>query len=116
MHWYQEALRKYADFSSRSRRKEFWMFTLVNLVISVILGAIAGMLGLRWVSIIYAIFVFVPGIAVGVRRLHDTGRSGWWLLIAPIPLVDLVLLYFFVLDSAPGDNEYGPNPKTAVAI
>jgi uncharacterized membrane protein YhaH (DUF805 family) len=117
MHWYQEALRKYADFSTRSRRREYWMFLLWNFVISIVLGAIGGLIGLRWISYVYAIFVFVPGIAVSVRRLHDTGRSGWWLLLTFIPIIGwLVLLFFYVQDSAAGDNEYGSNPKAGVAV
>jgi uncharacterized membrane protein YhaH (DUF805 family) len=117
MHWYQEALRKYADFSTRSRRMEYWMFLLVNLVIGTVLGAVGGMLGMRWISIVYSIFVFVPGLAVSVRRLHDSGRSGWWLLLVCVPILGwLVLLYFYVQEGQPGDNEYGPNPKVAVAV
>ena len=117
MHWYQEALRKYADFSTRSRRMEYWMFLVVNLVIGVVLGAIGGMTGMRWISIVYSIFVFVPGLAVSVRRLHDTGRSGWWLLLVCIPILGwLVLLFFYVQEGQPGDNEYGSNPKLAVAV
>ncbi len=116
MHWYQEALRKYADFAGRSRRKEYWMFLLMNLIISLVLGVVAGMIGFRWIGYLYTVFVFIPSIAVGVRRLHDTGRSGWWLLIGLIPIIGvLILIYFFILDSASGDNEYGPNPKSAVA-
>jgi uncharacterized membrane protein YhaH (DUF805 family) len=96
---------------------EYWMFLVMNFVVSLVLGVIGGMIGMRWISYVYGIFVFVPALAVSVRRLHDTGRSGWWLLIAFIPILGwLVLLYFYVLDSAPGDNEYGPNPKTAVAV
>ena len=114
MHWYQEALRKYADFSTRSRRREYWIFFLMNFVISFILGFIGGLIGMRWIGVVYAVFVFIPALAVSVRRLHDTGRTGWWLLIAPIPLVDLVLLYFMLKDSDPGDNEYGPNPKAGL--
>ncbi|ELR64794.1 Hypothetical protein C942_01882 [Photobacterium marinum] len=64
------------------------------------------------IGAVYSLIVLVPAIAVGVRRLHDTGRTGWWMLIGLIPLIGfLVLLYFFVLDSNPGSNEYGPNPK-----
>lgn len=117
MHWYQEALRKYADFSTRSRRMEYWMFLLVNFVISLILSVIGNMIGMRWLSAVYAIFLFVPSLAVSVRRLHDTGRSGWWLLLCFVPILGwLALLIFYFLDSQPGDNEYGPNPKTAVAV
>ena len=118
MNWYIDVLKKYAVFSGRARRKEYWMFTLFNVIISFVLGLIdaivfgaeegsMGMLGL-----IYAVAVLLPSLAVSVRRLHDTGRTGWWLLIAFIPFLGwIALLIFMVLDSQPGDNEYGPNPK-----
>ena len=106
--WYVEVLKKYAVFDARARRAEFWTFALVNFVIMLVLGFISSLL-----SGVYAIAVLLPNIGVGVRRLHDTGRSGWWLLLAPVPLINLVLIYFFVLDSQPGTIEYGPNPKGA---
>ena len=116
MHCYRMALNKYADFSTRSRRMEYWMFLLMNCVISIVLGIVAAMIGLRWISYVYSIFLFVPSLAVSVRRLHDTGRSGWWLLLVLIPVIGwLVLLFFYVQDSQSGDNEYGPNPKGAGA-
>lgn len=122
MHWYLEVLRKYAVFSGRARRQEYWMFFLINLVISFALGFVGGMIGLgadtglSILTIIYTVVVLVPSLAVGVRRLHDTGRSGWWLLIALIPLLGaLILLFFMVQDSEPRDNQYGPNPKASFA-
>ena len=116
MQWYQLALHKYADFSTRSRRMEYWMFLLINCVISIVIGIVGSMIGLKWISYVYSIFLFVPSLAVSVRRLHDTGRSGWWLLLALIPVLGwLVLLFFYFQDSQPGDNEYGSNPKTGIA-
>lgn len=118
MNWYFEVLKKYADFSGRARRKEYWFFTLFNLIISLALGFADGMLGLAhssgWGPLggIYTLAVLIPGLAVSVRRLHDTGRSGWYLLMAFIPCVGgIILLIYFIEDSQPGDNEYGPNPK-----
>ena len=103
----------------RARRKEYWMFFLFNCIIAFVLGFIEGMfrnLGIghgslnipgdpKILSFIYSLAVLVPGIAVGVRRMHDTGRSGWWLLL---PIVNIV---FLCQDSQPGENQYGPNPK-----
>jgi len=115
--WYLGVLRKYAVFDGRARRKEYWTFFLVNFIIAVVMGFMAGILwsilGLvvniaLWV---YALAIIVPSIAVAVRRLHDTGRSGWWVLIGFIPIIGLVLIVFLIQDSAPGENEYGPNPK-----
>ncbi|MGF1515342.1 MAG: DUF805 domain-containing protein [Elainellaceae cyanobacterium] len=118
MHWYTSVLKKYAVFSGRARRKEYWMFALFNILIAIAVGILQGILSAMTggdqaiLSTIYSLAVLVPSIAVGVRRLHDTGRTGWWLLIGFIPLIGaLVLLFFFVQDSQPGANEYGPNPK-----
>lgn len=114
MNWYIDVLKKYAVFSGRARRKEYWMFTLINIIISIILGVIDGMLGTAIIGMIYSLAVLIPCIAVSIRRLHDTGRSGWWLLIGLIPLIGLiVLIIFMVQDSESGDNQYGPNPKGA---
>jgi len=118
MHWYVDVLRQYAVFSGRAQRAEYWMFFLFNLIIGFVLGFIEGLSGISGDSgmsilgTLYALAVFIPGLAVAVRRLHDTGRSGWWLLLVFIPLLGaIVLLVFFIMDSQPGTNEYGPNPK-----
>ena len=92
---------KYATLSGRARRSEYWWFVLVNVIIGII----------PIVNIIWGLLALIPGIAVSVRRLHDTGRSGWWLLLALLPLVNLILIYFYVCDSQPGANQYGENPK-----
>lgn len=98
------------------------MFFLFNIIFALILGFIEGIAGIApqndqsILGTLYMLAVLVPGIAVGVRRLHDTGRSGWWLLIALVPLLGaIVLLVFLVQDSQPGENQYGPNPKPAAA-
>ncbi len=113
MNWYLEVLKKYAVFEGRSRRKEYWMFFLFNFIISFVLGFVEGLVGGPGILyLIYALAVFIPGLAVTVRRLHDIGKSGWWILIGIVPLIGaIVLLIFAVMDSQPGDNEYGPNPK-----
>ena len=121
MNWYLEVLKKYAVFSGRARRKEYWFFALFNVIFIIALTLIDVSAGLYDVvadigllSGLYSLAVFVPSIAVSVRRLHDTDRTGWWLLIAFIPLIGaIVLLVFALLDSTPGDNRYGPNPKDA---
>lgn len=141
MNDYLEVLRKYAVFSGRSRRREYWFFALFNLIVSLVLGLLDNLLGTPMVpladfavppgmtgpggaavpedvfavgllSLLYGLAVFVPGIAVTVRRLHDVGRSGWWLLLVFIPVIGGVVLFVFTLiDSEPGENRYGPNPK-----
>ena len=113
MDWYLEVLRKYAVFSGRARRREYWMFFLVNFIIELLLGMLdvtIGTLGL--LGGIYSLFIFIPSLAVTIRRLHDTNRSGWWILIGLIPLVGWIfLLILMIQDSTPGPNQYGLNPK-----
>lgn len=112
MEWYLEVLKKYADFSGRARRKEYWMFTLVNFIIMVLLVILEGLLGIVGViSGLYSLAVLIPTIAVAVRRLHDTGRSGWWFLLVFIPLAGLILLVFFILSGDDEENDYGISPK-----
>ena len=148
MHWYLEALKKYAIFSGRARRKEYWLFYLISiiigvvpLVLDVILGTYSDEAGVGLLSSIYQLGMFIPGIAVSVRRLHDTNHSGWWLLITLVPLVSvlfvplvfndlnlsmtaellilsvfflgpmIVLLVFMVSDGQLGPNRFGTNPK-----
>lgn len=114
MNWYLETLKKYAVFTGRARRKEYWYFALFNFIISFTLGFIEGFVGSDQsvLGLIYAFAVLLPAIGVAIRRLHDTGRSGWWFLIVLFPIIGgFVLLYFLILDSDAGDNQYGPNPK-----
>jgi uncharacterized membrane protein YhaH (DUF805 family) len=121
MSWFIEALRKYAVFSGRSRRKEYWYFVLFVVIISIVLGMIDGLFGTYHrstgaglLSTIFSLAVLIPSIAVSVRRLHDIDRTGWWVLISLVPLIGwIVLLIFHVQDSTPGPNRYGPNPKSA---
>ena len=123
MHWYVDVLKKYAVFSGRAQRQEYWMFTLFNIIITLVLFIIAGVIATALeiaaaglLPNLYTLAVLLPGIAVTVRRLHDTGRSGWWLLIAFVPFIGaIVLLVFYVQDSQPGENQFGPNPKESVA-
>ncbi|WP_221088058.1 DUF805 domain-containing protein [Deinococcus aquaedulcis] len=122
----------YANFQGRARRREFWMFTLINTIIMVLLalpwypayissvsqgetglpfgaGGVAGIFSLLYM--VYSLAVLLPNLAVSVRRLHDTGKSGWWYLLNLIPFGSIVVLVFMVLDSQPGSNKWGPNPK-----
>ena len=121
MNWYILALKRYAEFDGRSRRMEYWMFFLFNFIISCVLTAVdifvlTPLIGLGVLSLIYSLGVLVPNIAVTVRRLHDTNRSGWWFLIVLIPLIGwLILLVFMVLDGESGENRFGPDPKTQAA-
>ena len=116
MNWYLEVLKKYTVFNGRARRTEYWMFFLFSIIIWAVLFFIEfSLVGSPGVlANIYNLAVLIPGIAVSVRRLHNTNRSGWWLLIGLVPLIGAIFLLVFVLqDSQPSENQYGPNPKAA---
>ncbi|MEP6833670.1 MAG: DUF805 domain-containing protein [Gemmatimonas sp.] len=107
MNWYLAVLKKYFVVEGRARRKEYWMFFLVNLGISFVIGFVAGLIGngAPMLANLYTLAVLVPSITVGIRRMHDTDRSGWWLLL---PIVNLVFLCF---EGQSGPNRFGADPK-----
>lgn len=123
MHWYFEALRKYVVFTGRSRRAEYWVFFGINLVVylaAAYLDRMAGTFnkefGMGLASGVYAAFVLLPSVSVSVRRLHDTNRSGWWLLLAIVPIIGpLSLLVIYCLEGTPGGNDYGGDPRAEEA-
>lgn len=127
MQWYQAALKNYAGFRGRARPKEYWMFVLFNAIAAflvnflgialMIFGLATGagepwMWGLSWPAlyVLFALGTLLPGLAVTVRRLHDTGRSGLWTLMLLVPFGAIVILVFTVQDGEPHENRYGPNP------
>jgi uncharacterized membrane protein YhaH (DUF805 family) len=112
MQWYIAVLKKYAVFSGRARRKEYWMFLLFNLLISAGVGITDSVLGIgSGLSGLYSLAILLPSVAVSVRRLHDTGRSGWMMLIALIPLFGGLVLLSFMCEDSHGSNKYGDPPK-----
>ncbi|MGD0830813.1 MAG: DUF805 domain-containing protein [Terracidiphilus sp.] len=115
MDWYVMVWQRFAEFDGRSRRKEYWMFALFNFLICLgllFIGILFFKHGGFVLCLVYELAQIIPSLAVSVRRLHDIGKSGWWLLIALIPFLGgLILFVFTILDSEPGPNEYGPNPK-----
>ncbi len=127
VNWYKKVVfDNYANFMGRARRSEFWYYVLANIIISIIIGIIEKMLGLGTyesnqfgfqaqggiLSNIYTLAVFLPGLAVSIRRLHDTGKSGWTILLGLIPLVGfIILLVYFATEGDSGSNEYGVDPK-----
>jgi len=112
MDWFTLALRQYANFNGRAHRTAYWMFVLFYFIFYVVAIAIDGLLGIVLVSGLYNLALLIPSISVCARRLHDTGRSGWWQLIGLIPILGIiVMIVFLVQDSQPGDNQYGPYPK-----
>jgi len=119
VNWYLQALNKYTVFTGRSRRKEYWFFVLFNILVSMALavvdyftGTYSASYGMGLLGGLYALGVLLPAIAVTIRRLHDTDRSGWWILIVLVPIIGGIwLLVLMLFDSQPGDNKYGPSPK-----
>ncbi|MER5202486.1 DUF805 domain-containing protein [Streptomyces sp. NPDC002825] len=117
MNWYLEVLKKYVVFSGRARRKEHWMFFLFNIIAVVVVATVDLALGtFPLLYPIYFLAVLLPHLGVTVRRLHDTGRSGWFILFGLIPLVGgIILIVFLAAEGEHGSNAYGPNPKSAMA-
>lgn len=110
---YINMFKNYATFSGRTRRKDFWMAVLVSFLISLILSILTGIASFFGIiQMIYSLAILIPFLAMCVRRLHDTSKSAWFLLLALIPGIGaIILLIFACMDSQPGANQYGPNPK-----
>ena len=117
--WYYEVLKNYTVFSGRASRKEFWYFTLFNAIITIVLGVLDLVTGsyltesgIWFLSGGYALALLMPSIAVSIRRLHDTDRSGWWVIFSLVPIIGIIVFYVFMAqDSKPGENQYGLNPR-----
>jgi len=110
--WYLAVLRKYATFDGRARRMEYWMFVLFNMLIGFAITLVDVFARLGFLGVLYSLAMIIPTLAVTVRRLHDTGRSGWWVFINLIPVVGAIVLFIFmVIEGDPHDNEYGPDPE-----
>ena len=113
--WYKKVLSQYADFSGRARRSEYWYFALCNFLISLVLSVVGQWVSIvTWLAYLYSLAILIPSLAVGVRRLHDIGKSGWYYLIALIPLIGQIwLIVLWCQDSQPVANKWGENPKLA---
>ncbi len=107
----QSVLSQYAGFTGRARRSEFWFWELATLLASIVAAILDAIIGAQILQFVLLLAVIVPGLAVGARRLHDTGRSGWWQLIALVPFVGIILLIVWWASDSHPDNQYGPNPK-----
>ncbi len=105
MKWYLHVLKNFANFNGRARRKEYWMFFLINVIISLGLGFIGTAIKFPLLSTIYSFALLIPSIAVAIRRMHDVGKSGWYCLI---PIYNLILA---CTNGEVGSNQYGPDPK-----
>lgn len=104
------AILLYATFSGRATREEYWMFTLIYFLIYIALLVIAAEFHSTLLLTLFSLFIFIPGIAVTTRRLHDTGRSGWWQLIYLLPLIGLIVMFIFLVQPSQETNEYGKQP------
>lgn len=118
--WYKKVVfENYANFNGRARRSEYWWFILANMILAIVAMVIDNVAGITFgqipygpVYVLYALALFLPGLAVSVRRLHDVGKSGWFYFIALIPIVGAIwLLVLFCSEGEPGENQYGANPK-----
>lgn len=125
MNWYLKVLKDYTNFNGRARRTEYWMFVLFNIIFAAVAMFLDNMLGLiidetfgyGYIYLAYGLLVLIPGIAVVIRRLHDTGKSGWWILLSFIPLIGTIwLLILLVTAGDEGPNAYGPDPKAIAAV
>ncbi|CZE48155.1 DUF805 domain-containing protein [Campylobacter geochelonis] len=111
--YFKKVYAEYFNFNGRARRKEYWYYTLFYTIISIVLGTLDLLIfDMEILSSIFFLVSLIPYLAVSARRLHDIGKSGWWLLIGIIPILGgIVLLVFFIIDGEQGDNEYGLDPK-----
>lgn len=117
MDWYIKAIQSYAIFEGRARRKEYWMFVLLNFVFAIVAMIAGYLLRIPFLAGIYFLFSFVPSISVSVRRLHDTNRSGWLLLLNFVPIIGpFLIFYWFCLEGSYEANQYGPPPKTRASL
>jgi uncharacterized membrane protein YhaH (DUF805 family) len=120
MNYYKDAFRKFTDFNTRTSRTGYWYFVLFNFIVGAVLGFASGFIGFiaksslfAGIPTLYSLVILIPSIAISVRRLHDTNRSGWWILINFIPFIGLlVFLYFTLQRGDDGDNQYGVNPRS----
>lgn len=112
MKWFIEVLRKYAVFSGRARRQEYWMFTLIVSLIYIGLLVLGTALDSEVPEFVFLAIVFLPSLTVSVRRLHDIGRSGWWVLIGIVPCIGTIVTIIFMATEGERDtNRFGPDPK-----
>ena len=116
MEYFIGALKKYADFTGRARRKEYWMFYLIYMLLLIAVYVLDAVLGMGLLSIVFTLGMLIPSISIATRRLHDTGRSGWWQLIAFIPFIGFIILIFFLAQDSQGTNDYGVSSKVDTSM
>ena len=115
MEYFLLALKKYADFNGRARRKEYWMFILFYMIIYIGLAVVDTFVTGGILVSLFALAMFIPSISAAARRLHDTGRTGWWQLITFVPILGIIVLIIFLAQDSHEENKYGVNPKAVTA-
>jgi uncharacterized membrane protein YhaH (DUF805 family) len=114
MQWYTQAMKNYVNFSGRARRKEYWMFTLIVTLMSIVTTLLDAVIGMGVLTVLFFVVHFIPSLSVTFRRLHDTGKSGWWILIGLIPVIGgILIIVFMCMNGEDVANKYGENPKVA---
>jgi uncharacterized membrane protein YhaH (DUF805 family) len=124
MQWFVMGMKNFLQFGGRSRRSEYWYFALFYILILFVLafidvsfGWVRNGSGIGPLSGLFVLIVFLPNLALSIRRLHDTGRSGWWILIGFVPIIGfMALIYFYAIEGDADTNVYGPNPKAPAQI
>jgi uncharacterized membrane protein YhaH (DUF805 family) len=113
--WKLVVLQRYAKFDGRAGRAEFWWYVLANFIVLIALSILAGAADIFWILyVVYGIGTFIPSLAVAIRRLHDTDKSGWFILLGLIPLVGfIILIVFYATEGTAGPNQYGAGPEPA---
>lgn len=112
MNWFLKVIQNYVGFSGRARRKEYWMFYLFYVIFYIVAAILDGVVGTFVFTLIYSLGLFLPSLAVLVRRLHDTNRSGWWVLLLLLPIIGAIVIFIFtLLEGTKGDNNFGSDPK-----
>jgi uncharacterized membrane protein YhaH (DUF805 family) len=113
MNYFLDAFKQYATFTGRATRTQYWMFVLFYVIFYVVLSIIDNVLGTMILALIFSLALLIPSISIAARRLHDTGRSGWWQLIVLIPVIGFIVLIVFLVLESQGDNEYGAAPQAS---
>ena len=114
MEYFTDAYKKYADFSGRATRTQYWMFILFYMIVYIVLVTVDSfVLGMPALSGIFSLASLIPSLSIAARRLHDMGKSGWWLLISLVPLIGVIVILVFLVMDSQGDNQYGPSNKAA---
>jgi uncharacterized membrane protein YhaH (DUF805 family) len=113
MNYFLDAFKQYATFTGRATRTQYWMFVLFYVIFYVVLSIIDNAMGTMILALIFSLALLIPSISIAARRLHDTGRSGWWQLIVLLPVIGIIVLIVFLVLESQGDNEYGAAPQAS---